>query len=142
MKESRASRGELARMMRAFDAGSRFASHTLLATAFPTRPMNATQPSFHESSVQLFTFVMCVPRWRCTPLQSMHMNNPRLMEAQVGSFAPQSTQVLFSGRCMMAFKALCCLDDILLVHTRFPGRKRRCCLCYAQTHSLVVENRH
>ena len=28
---------------------------------------------------------MCVPRWRCTPLQSMHMNNPRLMEAQVGS---------------------------------------------------------
>ena len=57
-------------------------------------------------------------------------------------FAPQSTQVLFSGRCMMAFKALCCLDDILLVHTRFPGRKRRCCLCYAQTHTLVVENRH
>ena len=41
--------------------------------------------SCHWSSCTDLTLDICVPRFLCTPLQSMHKNTPNVTEAQSGS---------------------------------------------------------
>ena len=78
-------------------SGGGRASQIVLLLLLPMDSMRSSSGGVHSrrSSSSERTLVMCVPRLRCTPAQSMHRSTPRLIEAHVscGALALQSAQL-------------------------------------------------
>ena len=72
---------------------ARLASQTALARRLPREVMTARWPGGHSSRSRERTREMWEPSWRCTPEHSMQMSAPRLMLAQSGAGASQSTHL-------------------------------------------------
>ena len=82
---------------RGAESGGGRASQIVLLLLLPMDSMRSSSGGVHSrrSSSSERTLVMCVPRLRCTPAQSMHRSTPRLIEAHVscGALALQSAQL-------------------------------------------------
>jgi hypothetical protein len=59
------------------------ASYTALKRTLPTEAIKSTYCGVHVSSVVDLTRVICVPRLRCIPEQSMQKKQPRLKLAHL-----------------------------------------------------------